>query len=84
MDKNITLYQITNVMAEKVFQKIDHFNKGRRKTQDIMRLAFLLPTVLIMLCGASFLIIAILLCLYALWLSLSMMLPNVHFVFAEL
>ena len=29
MDKNITLYQITNVMAEKVFQKIDHFNKGR-------------------------------------------------------
>ena len=31
MDKNITLYQITNVMAEKVFQKIDHFNKGRRE-----------------------------------------------------
>ena len=31
MDKNITLYQITNEMAEKVFQKIDLFNKGRRE-----------------------------------------------------
>ena len=31
MDKNITLYQITNEMAEKVFQKIDRFNKGRRE-----------------------------------------------------
>lgn len=31
MDKNLTLYQITNVMAEKVFQKIENFNKGRRE-----------------------------------------------------
>lgn len=31
MDRNITLYQITDVMAERVFQKIDRFNKGRRE-----------------------------------------------------
>lgn len=31
MDINVTLYQITNVMAEKVFQKIENFNKGRRE-----------------------------------------------------
>jgi hypothetical protein len=31
MDSNVTLYQITNVMAEKVFQKIENFNKGRRE-----------------------------------------------------
>ena len=30
MDRDVTLYQITNVMAETVFQKIDNFNKGRR------------------------------------------------------
>lgn len=31
MDRNVTLYQITDVMAEKVFQKIDNFNRGRRE-----------------------------------------------------
>ena len=31
MDRDVTLYQITNVMAERVFQKIDNFNKGRRE-----------------------------------------------------
>lgn len=31
MDRNVTLYQITNAMAEKVFQKIENFNKGRRE-----------------------------------------------------
>lgn len=31
MDRDVTLYQITSVMAERVFQKIDNFNKGRRE-----------------------------------------------------
>lgn len=31
MDRDVTLYQITDVMAERVFQKIDNFNKGRRE-----------------------------------------------------
>lgn len=31
MDRDVTLYQITNTMAERVFQKIDNFNKGRRE-----------------------------------------------------
>lgn len=31
MDRNVTLYQITDIMAERVFQKIDNFNKGRRE-----------------------------------------------------
>lgn len=31
MDRNVTLYQITNTMAEKVFRKIENFNKGRRE-----------------------------------------------------
>lgn len=31
MDRNVTLYQITNGMAEQVFQKLEHFNKGRRE-----------------------------------------------------
>lgn len=31
MDRNVVLYQITDVMAEKVFLKIESFNKGRRE-----------------------------------------------------
>ena len=31
MDRDVTLYQITNVMAERVFQKIDNYKKGRRE-----------------------------------------------------
>lgn len=31
MDRNVTMYQIISMMAEKVFQKIDNFNKGRRE-----------------------------------------------------
>lgn len=31
MDSNITLYQVTNGMSEKVFQKIENFNRGRRE-----------------------------------------------------
>lgn len=31
MDRNVTLYQITSGMAEKVFQKIENFNRGRRE-----------------------------------------------------
>ena len=77
MDKNITLYQITNEMAEKVFQKIDRFNKGRR--EDIGYYAISVSTVLIMPCGAFSLTIVILPCLYARWLSLLMMLPSVRF-----
>lgn len=31
MDGNVSLYQITSGMAEKVFQKIEQFNRGRRE-----------------------------------------------------
>lgn len=30
MDANVSLYQVTSGMAEKVFQKIENFNRGRR------------------------------------------------------
>ena len=43
MDRDVTLYQITSVMAERVFQKIDNFNKGRR--EDVVEHFGLLKTV---------------------------------------
>lgn len=30
MDKNIVLYQVNDVLAEKVFRKVEEFNRGRR------------------------------------------------------
>lgn len=43
MNKDITLYQITDAMAEKVFDKIDHFNKGRREDTGYYALSVATP-----------------------------------------
>ena len=61
MDRDVTLYQITSVMAERVFQKIDNFNKGRREDADFMQSVFPLLIVRIMLYGVYFRIILTLL-----------------------
>lgn len=40
---NINLYQITDAMAERVFQKIDRFNKGRREDMGFYAISVSTP-----------------------------------------
>ena len=84
MDRDVTLYQITSVMAERVFQKIDNFNKGRREDAGFMQSVFPLLIVRIMLYGVYFRIILTLLCLFSRWQLHLMMRQSVLSVFAEL
>lgn len=79
MDRDVTLYQITSVMAERVFQKIDNFNKGRSKMRDFMQSVFPLLIVRIMLYGVYFRIILTLLCLFSRWQLHLMMRQSVLF-----
>ena len=79
MDRDVTLYQITNVMAERVFQKIDNFNKGRREDAGYYAISVSTLTDHIMHYGVYFRTIFIPLCLFNRWLSLLMMRQNVLF-----
>lgn len=79
MDRDVTLYQITNVMAERVFQKQITSIKAVEKMRDIMQSVFLPLTDHIMHYGVYFRTIFIPLCLFNRWLSLLMMRQNVLF-----
>ena len=84
MDRDVTLYQITSVMAERVFQKIDNFIKAVEKMRDFMQSVFPLLIVRIMLYGVYFRIILTLLCLFSRWQLHLMMRRACFSVFAEL
>lgn len=43
MEDSVTLYQITEVMAGKVFQKIENFNKGRREDRGYYAISVSTP-----------------------------------------
>ena len=79
MDRDVTLYQITNVMAERVFQKIDNFNKGRREDAGYYAISVSTPYRSYYALWRIFRTIFIPLCLFNRWLSLLMMRQNVLF-----
>ena len=73
MDRDVTLYQITSVMAERVFQKIDNFNKGRREDAGFYAISVSTPY------RVYFRIILTLLCLFSRWQLHLMMRQSVLF-----
>ena len=79
MDRDVTLYQITNVMAERVFQKIDNFNKGRREDAGFYAISVSTPYRSYYALWRIFPDNIYSLCLFNRWLSLLMMRQNVLF-----
>ena len=75
MDRDVTLYQITSVMAERVFQKIDNFNKGRREDAGFYAISVSTPYR----SYYAFRIILTLLCLFSRWQLHLMMRQSVLF-----
>ena len=79
MDRDVTLYQITSVMAERVFQKIDNFNKGRREDAGFYAISVSTPYRSYYAYGVYFRIILTLLCLFSRWQLHLMMRQSVLF-----